>query len=70
MLPRLVHSLDCGADLVAAGDVLPSGGIGACDPHLLTGHRRDVVVGCSLRREGSGYKVFTADYYRMSKQKL
>ena len=65
MLPRLVHSLDCGADLVAAGDVLPSGGI-----DLLTGHRQDVVVGCSLRREGRGHKVFTADYYRMSQQKV
>ena len=42
------------ADLVAAGDVQPSGGIGAGYSHLLAGQGRGVLGGRRLRRAGSG----------------
>ena len=50
----VVYSQDCDADLLAVGDVLPCGGIGSGNLHLLAGQDRGVWGGSRLRRAATG----------------
>ena len=50
-------SQDCDADLLAIGDVLPCGGFGSGDLHLLAGQDRGVWGGGQPPEEGSHWAM-------------
>ena len=53
----VVYSQDCDADLLAIGDVLPCGGFGSGDLHLLAGQDRGVWGGGQPPEEGSHWAM-------------